>query len=358
VSIAVPRAVPRQSSGGSAPLTASWSARRSERETAAQGLGPQGGGDGPAARKPRWWAEVLLIGVLYGAYSCGRMLATGKVDEALDHGRKIFHIEQVLHIDVEGVLNSLLTRSAVLGVSCDFAYAALHYIITPVVLVWLWRRHPGRYRLARTWLAICTVLGLIGFTLLPTAPPRLLEHSYGFVDSMAQYASFGWWGADASAPRGLGGMTNEYAAMPSLHVGWALWCGVMIWRYGRSPVLRVLGLLYPLAIAFVVMGTANHYLLDAVAGACVMAVGYLLAPSGVRLADRLHAWWDGRRAASAGAGPDGETAAAGTSAAARTSARVADSGAGASAEEETGTVIPLQRAEGTGDLEPGRAVGS
>jgi PAP2 superfamily len=326
-------------------IPASWSGPR-PKSAVAQGLGPDGD---PTARKPRWWAEVLLIGVLYAAYSCGRMLATGKVDEALDHGRKIFHIEKVLHIDVERVLNSLLTHSTVLGVSCDFAYAALHYIITPVVLVWLWRRHSGHYRMARTWLGISTVLGLIGFTLLPTAPPRLLEHSYGFVDSMAQYASFGWWGADASAPRGLGGMTNEYAAMPSLHVGWSLWCGVMIWRYARSPILRVLGLLYPLVIAFVVMGTANHYLLDAVAGACVMGVGALLAPSGVGLADRLRARWERR-----------STPADGASAAERSAAPSTWAGSGASADD--GAVIPLQRGEkpaaDADDLEPDRAVGS
>ena len=51
---------------------------------------------------------------------------------------------------------------------------------------------------------------------------------------MAQYSSYGWWGGDASAPRGMGGLTNQYAAMPSLHVGWALWCGVMLLRYGGT----------------------------------------------------------------------------------------------------------------------------
>lgn len=160
------------------------------------------------------------------------------------------------------------------------------------MLVWLWRRHSARYRAARTWLGCSTVIGLVGFTLLPTAPPRLLDASHGFVDTMAHYSSFGWWGGEASAPRGLGGLTNQFAAMPSLHVGWALWCGVLLWRHGRSPLLRAAGLLYPPAITFVVMGTANHYLLDVVAGTAVMGLGALLAPRAMRFADRARASWD------------------------------------------------------------------
>ena len=100
---------------------------------------------------------------------------------------------------------------------------------------------------------------------------------HGFVDTMAQYGSYGWWGGEASAPRGMGGMTNQFAAMPSLHVGWALWCGVMLWRSRRHAAGEVAAVAYPLIITFVVMGTANHYLLDAVAGVAVMGVGLLLS---------------------------------------------------------------------------------
>jgi hypothetical protein len=83
----------------------------------------------------------------------------------------------------------------------------------------------------------------------------------------------------------MGGMTNQYAAMPSLHVGWALWCGVTLWRHGGTRAAKVLGVLYPLGTALVVMGTANHYLLDAVAGVAVMGVGLLLAPRVMRVLD-------------------------------------------------------------------------
>ena len=169
----------------------------------------------------------------------------------------------------------------------DFAYASLHYLVTPAVLVWLWRRHPTHYRLARTWLMISTLIGLAGFTMLPTAPPRLLPGGYGFVDTMAQYSPYGWWGADASAPRGMGSLTNQYAAMPSLHVGWALWCGLILFRLGRHWPVRAIGAIYPVVTVLVVLGTANHYLTDAVAGVLVMGIGRALAQPALRVVKAL-----------------------------------------------------------------------
>ena len=231
---------------------------------------------GALRSRPRWWAELPLIALVYAAYSGGRLLVAGDTGSAVAHARSILRLERILHLDPEHVINSLFTRDSWLGVPACFSYATLHYVVTPAILVWLWRRHSDRYVFMRTWLMVSTLLGLIGFTLLPTAPPRLLPGGDGFHDTLAQYASFGWWGADASAPKGMGGLTNQYAAMPSLHVGWALWCGIMLWRYARNPLLRAAGLAYPVVIAMVVLGTANHYLLDAVAGAAVMGLGLLL----------------------------------------------------------------------------------
>ncbi|MGW1746682.1 phosphatase PAP2 family protein [Streptomyces sp. NPDC002092] len=235
----------------------------------------------------RWWTEVPLILLVYACYSAGRLLARGDTSNAVDHGVAILHIEKFLHINAEHPLNRLFTREAWLGVPADFWYASLHYLITPAILVWLFRSRAVHYRAARTWLMTSTFFGLIGFTLLPTCPPRLLSAGHGFVDTMAQYSSYGWWGSEASAPRGLGGMTNQYAAMPSLHVGWALWCGVMLWRYGRTRTTKVAAVAYPLGTTMVVLGTANHYFLDAVAGVAVMGVGLFLTPYVMRGADRI-----------------------------------------------------------------------
>ncbi|MFI1563106.1 phosphatase PAP2 family protein [Streptomyces sp. NPDC020490] len=242
-----------------------------------------------ARTRLRWWTELPLILLVYACYSAGRLLARGDTAGAVDHGLSILQIEKVLHINAEHPLNRLFTREAWLGVPADFWYASLHYLVTPAVLIWLFRSRAQHYRTARTWLMTSTFIGLIGFTLLPTCPPRLLSAGHGFVDTMAQYSSYGWWGGAASAPKGLGGMTNQYAAMPSLHVGWSLWCGVMLWRHGSTPAARAAGIAYPLLTTIVVMGTANHYFLDAVAGAFVMGVGLLLAPYVMRRADVLRA---------------------------------------------------------------------
>jgi hypothetical protein len=247
------------------------------------------GTEAAPAPRLRWWTELPLILLVYAFYSAGRLLVRGDVSGAVDNGLAILRIEKALYLNAEHPLNRLFTREPWIGIPADFWYASLHYVVTPAILVWLFRSRAVRYRAARTWLWTSTFVGLIGFTLLPTCPPRLLDAGYGFVDTMAHYSSYGWWGGEASAPRGLGGMTNQYAAMPSLHVGWALWCGVMLWRYGGTRTAKAAAVAYPLITTIVVMGTANHYFLDAAAGAAVMGVGLLLAPVVLRTVDRVRA---------------------------------------------------------------------
>ncbi|MDB1089595.1 phosphatase PAP2 family protein [Streptomyces sp. ACA25] len=253
--------------------------------------------------RPRWWAELLLLVVVYAAYAGARLLARGDVGTAVENGTAILRWERTFSLNAVEPLNRLFTEYPLLGIPCAFFYAALHYLVTPAVLVWLFRRRPFHYRLMRTWLMLSTLLGLVGFTLLPTSPPRLLADRHGFVDSLAQYSAYGWWSDSASAPSGLGDLTNQYAAMPSLHVGWAVWCGAVLWLLApRATLLRALAVGYPLLTVIVVLGTANHYLLDAVAGVAVMAAGLLLARPAMRLADRAR---DALAGAAAGAGrPD------------------------------------------------------
>ncbi|MEU5363064.1 phosphatase PAP2 family protein [Streptomyces sp. NPDC005925] len=266
------------------------------------------GSEAAPATRLRWWSELPLILLVYACYSAGRLLARGDVTTAVDHGLALLRVEKALYLNAEHPLNRLFTREPWLGVPADFMYASLHYVVTPALLVWLFRSRREHYRAARTWLLASTFIGLIGFTTLPTCPPRLLSAGHGFVDTMAQYSSYGWWGGEASAPRGLGGMTNQYAAMPSLHVGWALWCGVLLWRHGGTVTAKVFGVAYPLLTTIVVMGTANHYFLDAVAGAAVMGVGLLLTPVLTRATDRVRVrarLLPGRAAAPAAGAPGG-----------------------------------------------------
>ncbi|GAA3870485.1 phosphatase PAP2 family protein [Streptomyces sedi] len=246
-------------------------------------------------QRPRWWTELLLILVAYGAYSGARLLARGDVTTAVENGLSILRLERALWLHAEEPLNELFTQEPWLGIPSSFAYASLHYLVTPLVLLWLYHQRPARYRLMRTWLLISTMMGLVGFTLMPTSPPRLLPGGHGFVDSLAQYSDWGWWADEASAPSGMGDLTNQYAAMPSLHVGWAVWCGVALWHFGRhSRWLRAAAVGYPLITVMVVMGTANHYFLDAVAGVTVMVAGLLLARPALLVSARIRArfGWD------------------------------------------------------------------
>jgi hypothetical protein len=108
---------------------------------------------------------------------------------------------------------------------------------------------------------------------------------------MAHFSQYGWWGGAASAPRGIGDATNQYAAMPSMHFGWSLWCAIQLWGF-KSRVAKVIAIAYPTILGIVVLGTGNHFLLDIVAGALCVAVGYAVVTL-VRRAAMLRAdRWD------------------------------------------------------------------
>ncbi|MGW7521503.1 bifunctional glycosyltransferase 87/phosphatase PAP2 family protein [Streptomyces sp. NPDC054796] len=221
---------------------------------------------GPLGR-PNLMLELLLIRVGYWAYSYVRGHAPDARGTAEHHGSQILGIESVLRIDVEHALNRLTARTPWLEAAADFSYTTFHFLVPGVLLTCLYVRRPAEYRAARTALGLATLLGLIGFWLYPLAPPRLMP-GLGYVDTAhgPQDLSDPDFGA-------LTELSNQYAAMPSLHVGWSLWCAVVVLRVTRRPLLRTLGVLYPLLTTFVVLATANHYLLDAVGGAAVVAAG-------------------------------------------------------------------------------------
>jgi membrane-associated phospholipid phosphatase len=234
------------------------------------------------SRRPvrRWWvrgaAELGLLAGLYGVYMLSRAAIGVQVSAAQHRGLQILRLESVLHLDVEQPLNHVVSALPALGLVFAYLYATLHYIVTPVVLGWTATR-GGRsgYLLARNSLLLATVAGLVMYWLLPTAPPRLLD--VGLVDTMARFSGAGWWGEAASAPRGMEAFSNQYAAMPSLHVGWAVWVALCLRRHLTSPTLRRAAWAYPALMAAVVMGTANHYLLDVLAGALCALGGAKLA---------------------------------------------------------------------------------
>jgi membrane-associated phospholipid phosphatase len=223
-----------------------------------------------------WRRELLLVAALYGAYEASRAIADSDAGPSIRNGRAILNWETAWHLDPERWLNHMVDQSPVLAVVSSYYYSVLHYLVTPLVLLWMFRRYSAHYRFARTALALTTIIGLLGFYFLPTAPPRLVPGS-GIDDTLADFANWGWWSNHGSVPRGLAHLSNQFAAMPSLHVGWAIWAGFLLWRFGRRWWTRWLGVAYPIGTVLVVLDTGNHYLLDAVAGAATIALAGGLA---------------------------------------------------------------------------------
>lgn len=222
-------------------------------------------------RVPRWWREVILVGLVYGGYDAVRGLRHSDLATANRNGRLLLRWDTASHLSPEHPLNQLFWHVPALAVAAAYFYATLHFVVTPAVLVWLYRRHFVHYRRARTVLMIATLTALVGFWAFPATPPRLLPGSE-VRDTLADVHQWGWWSGPTSAPRGLGGLSNEFAAMPSLHVIWALWVGVVVARHAKHRVARALGVSYPVFTALVVMGTGNHYLVDVVAGVVVLGL--------------------------------------------------------------------------------------
>ncbi|MHC0432241.1 phosphatase PAP2 family protein [Streptomyces sp. O3] len=222
-------------------------------------------------RRPRLWYELALIGVSYWLYSMVRNAVPEQESTAMRNADWILRAENAVGLAFEHSVNHAVNSVTWLIVGMNYYYATLHFIVTIGVLVWLYRRHPGRYAAARTVLFVTTGIALVGFYLFPLAPPRLLA-GHGYIDTVLVHET---WGSMASGD--LKNMTNQYAAMPSMHIGWSLWCGVTIFALARVPWVRVLGLLYPAATLVVIVATANHFWLDAVGGVLCLCAGYAFA---------------------------------------------------------------------------------
>ncbi|MFF6998611.1 phosphatase PAP2 family protein [Streptomyces sp. NPDC008313] len=221
-------------------------------------------------RRPRLWFEILLIGVSYWTYSLIRNAVPEQRTQALRNTDWLWRAEHHLGIAVEESVNHTVNSVTWLIVGMNYYYATLHFVVTLGVLMWLYRSHPGRYAATRLTLFATTAVALVGYYFFPLAPPRLMRG--GFIDTVLVHQT---WGSMASGD--LKSMSNQYAAMPSMHIGWSLWCGLTIWALAATPWVRVLGLLYPAATLVVIVATANHFWLDAVGGMACLAFGFLVA---------------------------------------------------------------------------------
>ncbi|WP_258177638.1 phosphatase PAP2 family protein, partial [Streptomyces solincola] len=236
---------------------------------AAPGVRTAASPTGPAAgRRPSPVRELLLVAALFTVYKVGRLLANGHPGPAYRNAEAVWHLERAAQLPGEGLVQDVLLRDETAVHLANTYYAAVHFPATAAFLLWLYWRRPAHYRWARRALALLTGGALALHLLLPLAPPRLLA-STGLVDTAQRYGPSVYGASPASDS-----LANQFAAMPSLHVGWALMVAVGMIAATRTP-LRWLWLLHPLLTLLVVVGTANHYWLDA-AAAVVLLGGALL----------------------------------------------------------------------------------
>ncbi|MEU2114455.1 phosphatase PAP2 family protein [Streptomyces sp. NPDC016459] len=222
-------------------------------------------------RRPTIWFEILLIAVSYWTYSLIRNAVPEQKTQALQNADWIWRAEESVGLAFEHAVNHAVNSVTWLIVSMNYYYATLHFVVTIGVLVWLYRWHPGRYAAFRTVLFATTGVALVGYYLYPLAPPRLMN-GQNFIDTVLVHQT---WGSMASG--NLKNVSNQYAAMPSMHIGWSLWCGLTIFLLAKAPWAKILGVLYPMATLVVIVATANHFWLDAVGGLICLAFGFLVS---------------------------------------------------------------------------------
>ncbi|MFC9850811.1 phosphatase PAP2 family protein [Streptomyces prasinus] len=215
-----------------------------------------------APARPPLLREFLLVAALFLVYKGGRRLATGHSEAALRNGHDVWELERLLRLPGEGAVQSLLLHGEDLVRLANTYYAAVHFPATAAFLIWLYLRRPIHYRWARRVLAAVTAAALVLHLAFPLAPPRMLAAT-GLVDTARVY------GPSVYGPPETDTLSNQFAAMPSLHFGWALMVAIGLVVATRSR-WRLLWLLHPLLTLLVIVGTANHFWLDAIVAAALL----------------------------------------------------------------------------------------
>ncbi|MFF9061908.1 phosphatase PAP2 family protein [Streptomyces sp. NPDC014882] len=218
--------------------------------------------DTPA--RPPIVRELLLVAGLFLVYKVGRQLAAGHTAEAFRNAHRVWDAERRLRLPHEDAVQSLLLHGDGLVQAANTYYAAVHFPATAAFLVWLHLRRPGHYVWARRVLAAVTAAALAVHLAFPLAPPRMLTAT-GLIDTARVY------GPSVYGPPRTDTLSNQFAAMPSLHFGWALMVAVGLIAATRSR-RRWLWLLHPLVTLLVIVGTANHYWLDALVASALLGV--------------------------------------------------------------------------------------
>ena len=251
----------------------------------------------------RWWRELLSAGGFYGVYSLIRNRfgsagvdpdaeeCTGLCETALDNAETIIDAEKAMGLFFEEAVQRAFIGADWFVWIWNIFYGSLHFVVTAAVMIFLFRRFDERYRRYRNVLASTIALGLVGFATFPLMPPRLLSASppyggaltrYEFVDTLIDPG--GLWSFSSGTMQSI---SNQWAAMPSLHIGWALWCTIAVYPVLRRWWVRIAIVAYPVATMFAIVVTANHYWLDGAGGVVVLAAGYAVGNALTKLGTKV-----------------------------------------------------------------------
>jgi PAP2 superfamily len=228
-----------------------------------------------APRRTRLWVEALVIAWLCWVYDAITNLAPLRLHAAVGHAEGILRLEQSLQIAPEHALDRWLAGHHTLGLLLSDYYDNAHFAVTLGLLGWLWWRRADLYRPLRNSLVVVNLLAFAVFWLYPLAPPRMLK---GFTDVVASTGAFGGWHTGA-----LASQANQVAAMPSLHMAWAVWCTMALWQLSRRRWVRMLAVAYPCVTALAVLATGNHFVLDLVGGLVAIALAAVIVGVASRL---------------------------------------------------------------------------
>ena len=220
--------------------------------------------------RPKVIPELLLVAVLYAIYRLGRLLANGNVAEAFANATKVWRWERAAHLPDEASVQALILHNDLLLKTTNVFYADVHFPAMIVFLLWMFYRHPGHYVWMRRTLTVLTGTALVLHLTFPLAPPRMIAR-FGLADTGRLVGPSPYGKVETS------GMANQFAAMPSLHVGWALVIAIGLIAVARTR-WRWLWLIHPALTLFAVVATANHYWLDAIVAAFLLTVALLVVP--------------------------------------------------------------------------------
>jgi len=220
---------------------------------------------------PHGWLDALrqvsLFAAAYFAYRLVRGVAEGDANAAFAHARDLISLERTLHLFVEPSIQAWASGSHVVMLIASYIYVNAQTSVTFAALLYLYLRHNSNFYFVRNMFMIAMGIALIGYTVFPTAPPRFMPE-WGFIDSVSDFT-----GVHVSHHSALStALFNPYAAVPSMHVAFALMIGWPLARLARRRAVKVLWMLYPLLMAFVIVVTANHFIFDAMLGALTAGV--------------------------------------------------------------------------------------